>query len=233
MLYNIFIGYDYKESAAYHTLCQSIIDHSSQPVAITPLNLKNLGGLYQREYDRRQSNSFSFSRFLVPYLMGHRGQAIFMDCDMLVTRDIVEVFKECSDANKAVHVVQHDYQSKVTEKYLGNKQYSYPRKNWSSFVHWNCEHPKNSVVNPEFVASESAAHLHRFLWLEDSEIGSIDVSWNFLVGEYDKPSSVPANIHWTLGGPYFREYQDADYADIWQEKFKRMTYTEQKNENMK
>ena len=224
MLYNIFIGYDAKESAAYHTLCQSILETASQPVAITPLNLDNIRSIYFREYDSRQSNTFSFSRFLVPFLMSYKNEAIYMDCDMMVTKDIIEVFHKFSNGEKAVSVVKHDYKSKVRTKYLGNKQYSYPRKNWSSFVHWNCSHKKNAIITPEFVSEASPATLHRVLWLDDNEIGEIDMTWNFLAGEYIKPSELPSNIHWTLGGPYFDEYKSTDYAEDWWKMFKKMKY---------
>lgn len=226
-MFNIFIGYDRDESAAFHTLCHSLLKFASQPIAITPVNLNNLRDYYFREYDQRQSNAFSFSRFLVPHLMNYNGQAIFMDCDMMVTSDIVEVFDQFKSTPFGVSVVKHDYESKVATKYLGNKQYSYPRKNWSSFIHWNCGHPKNQILTPQFIAHADAATLHRFLWLEDNEIGEIDATWNFLVEEYAQPSEIPKNIHWTLGGPYFQDYHDTDYADAWHESFAEMIYTRQ------
>jgi hypothetical protein len=48
--------------------------------------------------------------------------------------------------------------------------------------------------------------LHRFGWLEDEDIGELDVRWNWLVGEYDQAPADVKNAHWTLGGPYFDEY---------------------------
>ena len=59
----IFIGYDPKEAVAFHVLCHSLMQRSSKPISITPINLKNLKGLYSRQHDQRQSNEFSFSRF--------------------------------------------------------------------------------------------------------------------------------------------------------------------------
>ena len=38
----VFIGYDSKETIAYHTCVQSIIVNTTVPVSITPLNLKML-----------------------------------------------------------------------------------------------------------------------------------------------------------------------------------------------
>ncbi len=49
--------------------------------------------------------------------------------------------------------------------------------------------------------------LHRFHWLEgDHAIGAIDSSWNHLVDVQDADGAAAASLlHWTLGGPWFRE----------------------------
>lgn len=219
----VYIGFDPKEAVAFHVLSDSIMRLSSGPVCIVPLITEQLikSKVYLREYDRRQSNAFSFTRFLVPHLSDYKGKSIFMDCDMLLRGDIYQVLEEI-DENAAVSVVKHDYVSSVKTKYLGTKQYSYPRKNWSSFVVWNCAHEKNRQVNPEFVKSQDAATLHRFLWLHDDEIGSLDLKWNWLVGEYTNPPKNVMNLHWTLGGPYFNEYRNTEFAEEW---FKQRTLT--------
>ena len=222
----IFIGYDPKEAVAFHVLCHSLLERSSKPISITPINLKNLKGLYSRQHDQRQSNEFSFSRFLVPYLCNHEGFGVYMDCDMLALGDISAILEDI-DENHAVSVVKHDYESKVKVKYLGNKQYSYPRKNWSSFIVWNCAHPSNKAVNPKFIADADAATLHRFLWLKDEEIGELSTKWNWLVGEYDNPTNDINVLHWTLGGPYFEEYSNTEFSDEWRKEFESMTFCKQ------
>lgn len=221
----IFVGFEPKEAVAFHVLSDSILRNCTQPVCIVPLVTSTLarGGIYNREYDSRQSNSFSFSRFLVPYLSDYTGMSIYMDCDMLLRGDICTVLEEI-DEEHAVSVVKHDYESRVSVKYLGTKQYSYPRKNWSSFVVWNCAHPKNRLVDKNFVAQKDAAHLHRFLWLEDNEIGSLNEKWNWLVGEYDNPPENTMNVHWTLGGPYFNEFSTVDFAQEWFEQHRLMNF---------
>ena len=212
----VFIGYDPVESVAWHTHAQSILEHSSKPLALVPVNLRNLRDIYTRDRDPKQSNEFSFSRFLVPYLCGFRGQAVFFDCDQMIRTDVAELFEIGKNSpERAVHVVQHDYEPKNTIKYLDTDQYRYPRKNWSSVVLWNCEHPANRVVSPEFVSSASPMELHRFSWLSDDQIGALDVRWNWLVGEYAEPPPDVKLVHWTVGGPYFDEYKTADFADEW------------------
>lgn len=47
---NIFIGYDADEIIAYHAPCQSIIEKSSKPLKISPLNLRNLGRIFSRQF---------------------------------------------------------------------------------------------------------------------------------------------------------------------------------------
>lgn len=214
----IFIGYDAVEVVAWHTLAQSIIDNAKIPVALIPLRLDHIKDFYWRERDPKQSNEFSFSRFLVPHLSDYQGYAIFMDCDMLLRVDISEVLRSIeAQPNKAVYVVKHDYESTVDIKYLNNKQYSYPRKNWSSFILWNCEHPSNKKVDLEYVNNSEPKELHRFLWLNDDEIGELDVRWNWLVGEYKEPPNDVKNVHWTIGGPYFNEFKDVDFSNEWLE----------------
>lgn len=221
----IFIGYDPVESVAWHTMTHSILSRSSVPVAIVPVNIANLKGIYTRERDPKQSNEFSFTRFLVPFLSGYEGFAAFFDCDMLLRTDVAALFDlAAKDPAKAVHVVQHDYEPRDDIKYLNTVQYRYPRKNWSSVVLWNCGHPSNRAVTPEFVNTATPMELHRFQWLKDEEIGAVDVRWNWLVGEYADPPQDVHNVHWTVGGPYFHEYKGADFAQEWFAEHERMNF---------
>jgi len=220
----VFIGFDQVESVAWHTMAHSIFTRSSRPVALIPVNLTNLKKIYTRERDPKQSNEFSFTRFLVPYLNDYDGFAIFFDCDMMLRTDINEIFDAVTkDPGRAVYVVKHDYEPKNEIKFLNTVQYKYPRKNWSSVILWNCGHPSNKSVTPEFINSASAMELHRFLWLKDDEIGELDVRWNWLVGEYTSPPNDVKNVHWTVGGPYFEEYRDVDFSEEWFEESKKMT----------
>jgi hypothetical protein len=84
----LFIGYDPREAVVYHVCVNSIIRHASEPVAVTPLALKNLGGYVERHRDG--SNQFTYSRFLVPQLMDWSGWALYIDGDMLLRTDIAE-----------------------------------------------------------------------------------------------------------------------------------------------
>jgi len=226
----IFIGYEPNEIVAFHTLVQSILEHASEPVSIIPLALKSLRTIHKRERDPRQSNDFTYTRFLVPHLCNFQGKALFMDCDMMFREDPVNLFKH-ADGKYAVQVVKHSYEPRDDVKYLGNRQYAYPRKNWSSVILWNCEHPSNQTLKPYMIDQAQPKVLHRFMWLKDEEIGSLPVKWNWLVGEYDITDDVTrgdiGNVHWTCGGPYFNEFKDADYADEWNKMLEKVNYCTQ------
>lgn len=217
----LFVGFDPREAVAYHTFCQSVIARCSMPVAFTPLALNNLAGGYV-EGHTDGSNEFIYSRFLVPYLCNFQGYAIFADGDMLCLDDLAELW-DMRDPNKAVQVVQHDYQTCEHTKYLGAKNEDYPKKNWSSVIIWNCGHPANKVLTPDFVASQSGSFLHRFGWVEDFSVGALDVTWNWLAIEYPLlKHQLPNLVHYTLGTPCFEGYHDRDFALLWYNELRRM-----------
>ena len=225
----IFVGYDPVETVAWHTLTQSIIEKSTIPISFVPVAISHFSSFFWRDRDAKQSNAFSFSRFCVPYLMDYAGYAIFMDCDMMLRCDISEIVNVIEQQpGKALYVVKHDYTPSEKIKYLNTVQYAYPRKNWSSFVLWNCSHPKNKAVDEEFFNNASGLELHRFTWLDDDDIGALDVRWNWLVGDYVNPPSDVKNVHWTNGGPYFSEYKDVDFSDEWRFTKQSINYCKQR-----
>lgn len=220
----VMIGYDAVESVAYHTLVQSIMEHTSEPVSITPIKLSMLP-MYTRERDPKQSNEFSFTRFLVPYLCNYEGHALFMDCDMLFRTDVSELW-DLIDESKSVQVVKHDYTPKTQVKFLGAIQYQYPRKNWSSVMLFNCGHEHCKRLTPDYVNKTTGLNLHRFHWTHEDYIGSLPVEWNHLVGEYHENPDAKI-VHWTIGGPYFDDYMDVEFSDEWFDMAMKMEYCQQ------
>ena len=207
----IFIGYDSKVKIAYHVLAESILRNSSTPVTISPINLNNLKNIYTRKQDSLASTEFSFSRFLVPYLMNYNGWAIFMDSDMVMLSDITKLWN-LRNEKYALQVCKHDYIPNSKNKFLGNNQTIYAKKNWSSLMLINCS--KCKTLTPEYVNTKSGLELHQFKWLDENLIGSIPLEWNWLVGEYPYKKDVH-NIHFTEGGPYFKDYRNTEYANEW------------------
>ncbi len=208
----VFIGYDPREAAAYSVLAHSINARASAPVAIAPLMLSQLKGLYRRERNPLQSTDFSFSRFLTPHLCDYQGWAIFMDCDMLVLDDIARLWA-LRDERYAVQVVKHEHVPAEETKFLGAVQTKYAKKNWTSVMLMNCARCK--ALTPDYVNAATGLELHQFKWLSsDAEIGEIPHAWNHLVG-YDAPKPGASLVHYTIGGPYFDEYRQCEYAREW------------------
>jgi lipopolysaccharide biosynthesis glycosyltransferase len=203
----VFLGFDQREALAYHVCSQSIIENASEPVAIHPLSSSMFKGM-----EGDGSTDFILSRYLVPQLCGFDGWAIFLDGDMVVDIDIAEMCGWMNThSDKAVAVVKHRYKTKEKIKYVGSTLQSpnidYPRKNWSSVVLWNCAHPKNRILDAQYIKAATPTYLHRFGWLDDSDIGELTPDWNYLVGEQG-----PANAHiyhFTHGVPALKHYADS------------------------
>ncbi|PXW91876.1 hypothetical protein C7444_13110 [Sphaerotilus hippei] len=208
----VFIGFDPRETAPWHVLSHSIMARASEPVALVPLALGSLGGLMWRERNALQSTDFSFSRFLVPHLSGYEGWSLFMDCDMLMLDDIARLWA-LRDDRHAVMCVQHDHRPAEKTKFLDAPQTAYGKKNWSSVMLFN--NARCRALTPDYVNTASGLELHQFKWLDDdTQIGALPASWNHLVG-YDEPRPGMNNVHFTIGGPYFHEYADCEYAEAW------------------
>ena len=212
----IFVGYDTREDITYQ-VCEYSIKKHCHTADVIPLVLKDLkeSGIYERPVDNLGSTEFTFTRFLVPYLADYKGWAIFCDCDFVFTEDVARLFEQ-ADNKYAVMVVKHDYTPPAGIKMDGKKQHAYPRKNWSSMILWNCAHPSNRQVDLRLVNEETGQYLHRFQWLKDEEIGSVSCEWNWLTDWYEEPrDGVPKALHYTEGGPWFKDYRHCDYHDVW------------------
>jgi hypothetical protein len=222
--FRIFIGWDSREPEAYDVAAYSLKRHASIPVDVRPIKVEELRakGLYTRDKDPLASTEFTYTRFLTPALAGFGGWALFCDCDFLWLGDVGGLIPY-TKSDKAVFCVHHDYTPKETTKMDGAVQTSYPRKNWSSLMLFNCGHPSVRKLTPEVVNRESGAYLHRMQWATDDEIGELPVTWNWLEGWNEKPAQgTPNVVHFTRGGPWFEQWQNVDYGDLWTAELKRM-----------
>lgn len=219
----VFVGYDIREDIAYQ-VCEYSIKKYNNTAEVIPLRQKELreAGTYTRPIDPLSSTEFTFTRFLVPYLSDYKGWAVFIDCDFVFVDDVKKLF-DVADDKYAVMVVKHDYTPQEGLKMDGCKQLPYPRKNWSSTILWNCGHASNKVLSPTLVNSETGQFLHRFQWLDDNEIGELKPEWNWLAGWYNEPQDGnPKAIHFTEGGPWFKEYRRCPYHKVWKQHLKEM-----------
>ncbi|WP_440221837.1 hypothetical protein ACQQ2N_12135 [Dokdonella sp. MW10] len=211
---NLFCGYDPREAIGFHVFAHSVISRASVPVAITPLASMGLP---------QGTNAFTMSRFLVPWLCGYRGRAIFADASDMVMLDDIANLDALFDPRLAVQVVQHPkYQTRHPRKYVGTpmeaENRSYARKNWASLMLINCGHPVWKDARPEVLAKESVvAWLMMVLWDaagEDQVIGELPREWNVLVDEGQDDTNAKI-LHWTAGIPAFHHYRNAPHADTW------------------
>jgi hypothetical protein len=197
----LFAGWDSREEVGFHVFCRSVLARASKPVRITPIGA--FGG-------PEGTNAFTYSRFMVPTLMGHRGHAIFMDgSDMLMRADIAEL-DALFDPRFAVQVVKHPtYKTRHKVKYIGSSMEcpntNYARKNWASVMLVNCEHEAWRKV-PEGL---DALQLR---FIPDELIGELPATWNCLVDEGQEAGNV---LHFTAGSPCFAHYANTPFAAAW------------------
>lgn len=182
----IFLGFDTRQAVAYTVLNTSIVTRASSPTTVMPLLQ------HQLPVKRKGLTGFTWTRFLVPYLCHYNGWGLFMDADMLVLDDIDNLFA-LRDESKAVMVVKNSLSFE-----------------WASLMLFNCGHPDNAVLTPEYI--EEAKGLHACQWTQN--VGELPSQFNHLVG-YDKPRADAKIVHFTQGIPYFPETAESEYAAQW------------------
>ena len=225
---SIFIGYDDRFGDAFAICRQSIRRHTEQDIPIHALCLRELrdAGLYWRPHSTRNAQmwddisdapmatQFSNSRFLTPKVAGG-GWALFMDCDILARTDINQLFAMADDRYAVMCVKHPNYVPTEAVKMDGQEQTRYLRKNWSSVMLFNCEHPSNrNLLTVDLINGIPGRDLHRFCWLQDDEIGELPLEWNWLEG-VSKPNVEPALCHFTRGIPTLPGYETSALAGEW------------------
>lgn len=212
----IFIGFDRPNRIPAYVLMDSILENSSIPVEFVLLHKGTLAKIFTRPKGQYDSTEFSISRFLVPYLSNYEGWSVFIDNDMVVEGDVRELY-ELMEGDYALRCIKHNQQVKNDKKFLGEHQTSYNLKNWTSVVIFN--NARCKALTPEYVNSAPGLDMHQFKWLQSlEEIGDIPFEWNYLadvVSIGQENVTEPKLIHYTEGGPYFKETQDCEYAENW------------------
>ena len=216
----IFLGWDKREDLACQIAKASILKHASVDVEIIPISMSTIPE-YTRPTSMRKdklwddiseapmSTSHAIARFFVPFLCGYKGWAVFMDGDVLLRRDIADLFA-LADPRYALQCVKHCYRPEAQLKKNGDEQVAYHRKNWSSVILWNCGHVANRRLSPDYVNRQTGLYLHAFHWLREHEIGELPGIWNTLVTE-------PALVHFTEGLPSIVGRENQLYADEWRQ----------------
>jgi hypothetical protein len=189
----VFIGSDPRQPVSYSVLQHSISVRSSKPVSITRLQLNQL------PLDRVGLTEFTYSRFLVPYLCGYKGLALFLDADMLCLDDISKLF---------------DMKDRTAIQVVKNKE----SFEWASLMLFDCS--KCWKLTPESISY--ADNLFRMDKWE--EIGELPTEWNHLVG-YDPPGVDKKLVHYTQGIPVWPETQECEYWEEWHDERRAMMGT--------
>ncbi len=225
---HVWIGWDVRELRAWNVAARSLVVRASVPVdvhaimmpALTsqglyyrPTQLRDNGGYWDEISQAPMSTGHAIARFLVPYLMGYDGLALFTDGDVLFRDDVEKLFA-LADSRYAVQVVKHQYAPLETLKMDGQEQTRYQRKNWSSVMLFHCGHPANRALSVNLVNTVPGRDLHRFCWLDDALIGGLPATFNWLVG-HSSPLMDPAIVHFTSGVPDQSGYEHVEYADEW------------------
>lgn len=227
-LLKVYVGYDPRLHLPYEVTKYSLTRRASIRVEVIRLEQSELRkvGLYSRKRNPMDITEFTLTRFLTPYLAGFSGWAMFVDSDFLYSGDVRQLVESLDDRYAAV-CVKHDYTGRETTVMDGQVRPTYKRMNWSSMVLYNCSHPKNQRLTPEFVNTQPSEYLQKLMWLEDEDIGGVPRTWNFLVGrcqlsEEEKEEEeettlpkIPKAIHFTEGGPWYERWKDCQFSDLW------------------
>jgi hypothetical protein len=222
---SVYLGYDPAEHEAALVCAASLRRVTNGEIEPVFLNQDRLraAGLYTRAEDWRgqkydfasqstMSTQFSNSRFLTP-ILAQSGWALFVDCDMVFYEDPRLMLNETWD-NCPLYCVQHQHIGDEPSKMMGMAQTQYSRKNQSSVMLFDCDHPDNRRLSLWDVNHRPGRDLHQFYWLDDDKIGTLHRRWNQLVGV--QPEIKPEGIvHWTLGGPWFDEWPGGPCDDLW------------------
>ncbi len=187
----VFVGMDPRQVLGYSVLQASLHRHAKGRVQVEPLMLDKL------PITRRGLTEFTFSRFLVPWLCGYEGTAIFMDADICVTGDIAELAAQ-ADGESSVQVMQEQ-----------------ARFEWPSVMLFNNAQCK--MLTPEFVNDDS----HNPLMLGWAKVGSFSREWNQCVG-YASPLDAKL-YHYTQGIPFWPEVRGLEEDKIWDEAYRYAT----------
>ena len=213
----LFVGWDKREEEGGLVFLKSLLSRTTQPLELTFLT-EAVGERLGIASDG--TNSFSKIRFVVPWMCGFKGRAIYLDCvDMLLLAPLEELWALADGS--ALQVAPHDYKTRHPKKYVGEPMEAanldYPRKNQSSCMIWDNAYYPHRVLTPEFIAKQPGSFLHRFEWIKDQgRIGNLPLEWNWLCDEYgDNPEA--KLLHWTAGAPFMAHYKDSPMSNHWHE----------------
>lgn len=111
----VFVGVDRSQLLAVSVLEYSIKRHTTAEVEVVPM--LDLPVPVPVDPRNSQRTGFSFSRFCIPKLAGYQGRAIYMDADMMVFKDIRELWNLPFNGAKIIIQKEVKFQDETTQKF--------------------------------------------------------------------------------------------------------------------
>lgn len=212
--FRVFCGFDSRQAEAAEVFVYSVRENSSIDVDVRFLTFgagwltacnDEFSGLPPLCFERVGTTQFSYTRFLVPYLCGYEGVALFADgADMLCLGDVAELAS--FPLTTPIVVVKHP--PRVPHE-------TRPRS-WTSLMLMDCARLHHWT--PDFVETAQDGQLMRLSDFGDDAIGSLPPEWNVLVQPGKEPPSDARIAHWSaLSSPDIGPWIDASGSALWQD----------------
>jgi lipopolysaccharide biosynthesis glycosyltransferase len=169
----VFVGTEPRQYVPQLVLADSIRRNTTSPVDIRfcTQDQKRIGG-----------TKFGFVRYMVPSYCDFRGKAIYLDADMVVLRDIKELWSSLPDdaSLNVVHQPEGFYDGKPAEP-----------DNYTSVMVLRCDRLRtwdpvtlfNNVVPNKQAVKDGEIRYRDFMtlrWFDASQIAPLDPRWNHL-----------------------------------------------------
>ena len=188
----VYVGVDRSQLLAVPVLEYSIKRHTTARVEVIPM----LDLPVPTPIDPRNSQrtGFSFSRLCIPKLAGYKGKAIYLDADMLVMKDIRNLWNIPFDGAKIIVQQEVKHQEETTNK-LGAPKV---RKKQSAVMLLDCENLDWKIEDIVRGMDEDKYDydqlMFEFCILDESEVKyGVPFEWNSL--EHWEPST--CLVHYT------------------------------------
>jgi len=213
----VYVGVDRSQELAVPVLEYSIKRHTTANVEVIPM--LDLPVPTPKDPRNGQRTGFSFSRFCIPELAGYKGKAIYMDADMLVFRDIRELWNIPFDGAKVVVQQEVKFEEVTTQKIGAPKK----RKKQCAVMLLDCErlnwNINDIVAGMDAGSYDYEALMYDLFILDESEVKyGVPFEWNSL--EHWDPAT--CLIHYT--DVYTQPWTECgnEFGYLWFDEVRRM-----------
>jgi hypothetical protein len=199
--FRIYCGWDRRQAEAAEVFAFSVRENASVDVDVRFLQIDKL------PVERRGVTDFSYTRFLVPFLCGYEGRALFADAaDMLCLGDVAEL-AEWDMADKPLWVVKHRPRKVLME----------PRaRSWTSLMLMDCG--RLTGWGSDYVQRQPDDVLMRLRVLGDDQIGELPPEWNAMCAVPGEPPEGAKIAHWSaISDPNCGSWVKASGSAVWRE----------------